>query len=93
MPMSKGALANAKFGYCAGGEEAQAALGSAAMPRYKERRHWRSHFGGAPGVCSLVAQCQAHPCQVSLLDTLLCARQALLHTSGTCITLCTAVML
>lgn len=32
MPMSKGALANAKFGYCAGGEEAKAALGSAAIP-------------------------------------------------------------
>ena len=32
VPMSKGVLANAKFGYCAGGTEAQAALGSAAVP-------------------------------------------------------------
>ena len=32
VPMSKGVLANAKFGYCAGGTEAQAALGSAAAP-------------------------------------------------------------
>ena len=36
MPMSKGLLANAKFGYCAGGEEAQAALGSAAMPHRRQ---------------------------------------------------------
>ena len=36
MPMSKGALASAKFGYCAGGEEAKAVLGSAAIPTYKQ---------------------------------------------------------